>query len=91
MLTVKIFNRLWTDQAGRDSDWLTQATLGTALLIHNVLDSLEQYMPIDSTGHYYFIQPCRLLPPGVVFPAKRVGNWGMVSMDFGIAWQESLS
>lgn len=90
-LTVSIWNRLWVDQAGRDTSWLTDAALGTALLIHNVLDSLEQYMPTDSSGHYMLIEPMRLLPPGFNFPAKKVGEWGIVTSEWSFQWNESLT
>lgn len=90
-IDVKIWNRLYIDQAGRDGQWLSNATLGVAALIHSVVDSLEQYYPTDSSGNYYFTEPMRLLPPGVVFPPKRVGEWGVVTLSYSIHWQESLT
>lgn len=89
-IDVRLWNRIHVDQAGRDDKWMHHSTLGMALLVHNVLDSLEQYYPSDSSG-YYMTQPMRLQPPGVSFPPKRVGDWGAVTMSFSLMWQESLS
>ena len=91
VVSVKLWNRLYVDQAGRDDKWITHSTLGMALLIHNVVNSLEQYMPTDGSGNYYFTQPMRLLSPGAVFPPKRVGEWGVITLDFSMQWQESLT
>lgn len=77
-LRVKIWNRYWGDEAGRDDAWLTDPVLGIGPLVDSVTNSLEQHDPVDGSGNYYYTQPLRLLAPGWSFPPKRVGDWGVI-------------
>jgi len=82
VITVSVWNRVWTDQAGEDAQWMHNSSLGIAALQTSVMSSLEQYMPTDSAGDYLLIQPMRLMPGGWSFPVKRVGEWGVSTSEW---------
>lgn len=90
VFTVQIWNRLWTDQAGQDTEWLTDPSYGVIALQYAVENSLEQYMPVVN-GAYLLIQPMRMLPGGWSFPPRKVGEWGIVESTWSVPFQQSLS
>ena len=91
IITVSVWLRLWIDQAGQDTEWMHNASLGLADLQSDVMSSLEQYMPTASDGSYYLIQPMRMNPQGWTFPLKRVGEWGVSMSEWFFPFQHSMS
>ena len=91
VITVSIWSRLWIDQQGQDTAYMHDSSLGIAALQTNVMNSLEQYMPITSGGNYYFIQPMRMNPAGWQFPIKRVAEWGICSCEFNFPFEMTTS
>lgn len=90
-LNVSVWLRLWVDQEVYDNSWLTNSTLGMAPMIDGVVNALEQYMPTDSAGNYYFIQPMRLLSPGWNFPMKRIGQWGKIDSNWSMVFWMTMT
>lgn len=90
VFTVQIWNRLWTDQAGEDTEWLTDSSDGVIALQYAVENAIEQFFPIVN-GTYPLIQPVRMLPGGWSFPPRKVGEWGVIQSEWSCPFQQSLS
>lgn len=76
------------DQGDRDTEFLTNATLGVYNKVIEVIDSLSMYYPTNVDADYVLIEPMRPLTINNGF--KLPGDFGGISVDFSVKFVQTL-
>lgn len=90
-LAVIVWTRLYVDQAGRDENWLKDATNGSLAKLRQVMKSLQLFDPTNTNGDYYLTQPMRLSDGGwLIKPRRSPPNWGSIAATWKFTYFADL-
>ena len=89
---VTVHSPVQLDEAGHDSEWLTNATLGVCKLMNDVLESLACYDLTDSNSGGSYVLRQSIFPAGYrVKPRGRSGQMGSIGIVFGMVWDQAFT
>lgn len=91
LFAVTIRTRCAIDQANRDGAWLTDTTKGHLILMHNVMDALVGFQPVDDDDNILTVAPISASKGARPRKDKQSAEWGESVRYFYFEYQLDLT
>lgn len=89
-INVYIRARLALDEAYRDTEWLTNNTLGILKTQHAVIDALQMFLPVYSNSTPMLLEPMRLMYVNEPRKERQSPDWGELMCEFRVSYKLHL-
>lgn len=87
---VYVRTQLDLDEANRDEQWLTHATIGAIATWDKVEDALEGVFLLSEQGDYLTVEPVRHIFTAEPHKSYESSEWGDVNMEFETQYLRDL-
>lgn len=90
-ICVCVWQRNATDMAGNASRILTNQSMGLLALVHQAINSLQEYFPTDSQGNVYAVEGLRLVRQDKAIRKDKAEEWIRRRNYFKLNYQLGLT